>query len=249
MNASLKRYLVRELRSDRTYARVVNPRHVQRIVDNFDADAVGIVIANQRRDGRLVLIDGNHRIAAMKQLGKVDDTVEVLLFRNMDVRDEARLFASLNTQLAMHGADVFRAKVIAGDEETILVHKTVIANGFKVTRDQTPGGIRAPRTLYKVHEMGLLEETLGVCRRAWPDLDAELPAVIIRSVAEVLRRYPYADKRHLAKRLRDRGVKRWLLEIRDHARAAGMDASKAGAAKMVTAYNYKRQRNRLGKVT
>lgn len=249
MEAKLQRFLVRELSADPKYARNLNERHVARLVEAFNPEALGILVVNQRKDGKLILVDGNHRVAAMKALGRKDDAVETLLFRGMDIRDEARLFASLNTQLQVHGTDIFRAKVIAEDPDAVKINSAVRAAGYHVSRGTEAKAIRAAGTLHTLHRHGVLETTLEVCAKAWPDLTEELPSLIMRGIGALLDRYPTVDRRDLARRLSARPARRWMLEWREIARASSQNVSKVALLNLVQTYNRNRPvKTRLGRL-
>lgn len=52
-----------------TYQRTLNPQKVKRIVREFDPSKLGVLMISERPDGRYAVIDGQHRMTALREMG------------------------------------------------------------------------------------------------------------------------------------------------------------------------------------
>ena len=51
------------------YQRILNNARVKRIADNFDPARVGVLLLSKRGEHRYAIVDGQHRLCAMRQIG------------------------------------------------------------------------------------------------------------------------------------------------------------------------------------
>ncbi len=105
----------------------IDPRY-QRSIDNPESQALiaeialnwhwgrAQVLAVSRREGRLFVVDGQHRLAAARLRGDIQQ-LPCLIEEFADVAEEAQLFNDLNDRRRPVSAiDKFRAALVAGDE-------------------------------------------------------------------------------------------------------------------------------------
>ena len=72
------------------YQRVLNNARVKRIADNFDPARVGVLLLSKRGPHSYAIVDGQHRLCAMRQIG-VQDAVCIVVV-GMSYEDEANYF-------------------------------------------------------------------------------------------------------------------------------------------------------------
>ena len=72
------------------YQRVLNNARVKRIADNFDPARVGVLLLSKRGSHSYAIVDGQHRLCAMRQIG-VQDAVCIVVV-GMTYEDEANYF-------------------------------------------------------------------------------------------------------------------------------------------------------------
>ncbi|MDY5220460.1 MAG: DUF6551 family protein, partial [Eubacteriales bacterium] len=51
------------------YQRVMNMRNVAGIVKHFDPAKLGVLVVSHRKDGTYAVLDGQHRLTALRKLG------------------------------------------------------------------------------------------------------------------------------------------------------------------------------------
>ena len=126
--------------------REINQSRVDHIVATFDLEQIGTPTVN-KRDGYWYVIDGQHRIEALKQIGWGDQQVQCWAYEGLTEQEEAEKFLKLNDYLAVNALAKFRVAVQAGREVESDIDRIVRASGLVVSGDKVPGAIRAVGTL------------------------------------------------------------------------------------------------------
>lgn len=128
-----------------------------------------------RRDGRLFVVDGQHRLAAAKLRGDIQQ-LPCLIEEYADVAEEAALFNDLNDRRRPVSAlDKFRAAVVAGDPDCIAIGAAMERAGLALAPHTNPlfwdpgqianiGGIRSA---WKSHGAAATELALTVMANAF----------------------------------------------------------------------------------
>jgi len=151
---------IEELNFDGVYQRKVSVDKVRNIVRQFDIGVVGALIVSKREDGNYYVIDGQHRISAMKLLNI--ESIMCVIHEGLTIADEARLFKKCNnTRKQPSAIDNFRADLIAKNPITLEINKIVEENGFRINitnakpSESAKPAITAVSALTKVYkEMG-----------------------------------------------------------------------------------------------
>lgn len=60
---------ITSLKTDMSYQSPVKESQVKKIVKNFDPQKLHTIVVNKRNDGQFFVIDGQHRVEALKELG------------------------------------------------------------------------------------------------------------------------------------------------------------------------------------
>lgn len=169
--------------------RKVNLNKVAVMVANFNPEMLGIITVNFR-DGAYQIIDGQHRVLTLRELGWGDQKMLARTYTGMTEQQEADMFLELNTVLPITGFERFRVGVTAERHAESAVSVVCEALGLHVSLSKNPGAIRAPSTLLAVYARGgqeLLRRTLTIIRDAYGD--AGLEAAVISGIAGLLHRY------------------------------------------------------------
>jgi hypothetical protein len=126
------------------------------------------VLTVSRRDGRLFVVDGQHRLAAAKLRGDIQQ-LPCLIEEFSDVSEEAALFNDLNDKRRPVSAiDKFRAALVAGDSDCAAIGAAIARAGLELAPHSNPlfwkpaqianiGGIRSA---WKTHGAGASELAL-----------------------------------------------------------------------------------------
>jgi hypothetical protein len=151
-----------DLKVDGTYQRELDETRVQRIVDEFNPALLGALEVSQR-NGKFAVFDGQHRLAALKALGK--DTAPCIVHEGLSVAEEAALFVQLQTQRkALSPYDRFRARLRAGEPAAIEIQQIAKDRGYTIVRGGHDRQIGAVASLDRVYARGggdLLDKALS----------------------------------------------------------------------------------------
>jgi hypothetical protein len=126
--------------------------HGDRIAAEFDLNKLGFPVVNHR-DGHYWVVDGQHRIYALRQNGftKDDDYVDCEVYENLDDTEVANIFLGRDDRKAVPPFDKFHIACTAGYQRETSIRRMVEANGQKISRDHNEG-ISAVGALGKVYD-------------------------------------------------------------------------------------------------
>lgn len=169
--------------------RKLNRARVDHLLANLDLEQLGTPTVSER-DGSFFLIDGQHRIEALRDFGLGDQSLQCWTYEGLTEQQEADKFDQLNDVLAVHAFDRYSTRVTAGREVETDIDRIVKANGLVVSRDAVPGAISAVGTLTRVYRRSdgvTLGRALRIARDAFGDPGME--AVVIDGLGYLCQRY------------------------------------------------------------
>lgn len=169
--------------------REFRPKKADRIAKGLDPDRLGFPVVSLR-DSHYYIVDGQHRIAAVREALGADQAVQCEVFHDLTEAQEADLFLWRDDRTAARAFEKFRIALTAGRDEETDIERTVLANGYKISEANNPGCIRAVTTLRRVYALGgptVLGRTLRLLDGAYgaDGTDAHL----IEGIALVCHRY------------------------------------------------------------
>lgn len=166
-----------------------NQARVDYLAANFDPDEIGYFTVNFR-DGHYWVMDGQHRMEALKAIGYGDQQVECDVYEGLTVEEEAEKFLKLSDTLTISAFDKFQKGVVAGRPVEVAINRVVLDCGCAVSRTRTTGAIKAVGTLRKVYARGgdeVLGRTLKLILAAYGD--AGLDAAVMDGIGHLCQRY------------------------------------------------------------
>lgn len=197
-----------QIEVDPQVQRPLNTAWAEKIGRELDPDLIGVLHVSERQSGRLVCIDGQHRLHGVKNIfGNNGTLVECKIYQGLTRDEEAALFVGLNNFRRPTRIDVFLKNVVAKDPHACAINHIVVAHGFRVDRQKADGAITAVGALEEtyfgfadVREPGgkgaeskeriakpnLLRDTLGVVRDAWGGTADSLHGHIISGIGRLL---------------------------------------------------------------
>lgn len=215
----------------------------------FDPEQIGLPTANLR-DGWWYIIDGQHRIEALKMWlgdGWEDQHVLVNAYEGMSEAEEADTFLKINNTMAVNAFSKFRIGVKAKRPDEAGVQKIVTNLGLRITTDRlADNGIMAAGSLLRVYrDLGptVLARTLAVMHAAYGRTG--LDAIPIRGMALLIARYDEAvEDDLLVKRLSEAsgGIGAVLNKAERMRKETGNQKIHCVAAALVDTYNSKAPR-------
>ena len=151
------------------YQRHLRPNHLAYLNATWDDDALGIPLVSCR-DGRNYVVDGQHRVEALKIKEGPNATVLCEVRYGLTHDQEVVLFLKRNKALKPDACDVFNARLENGDVRAHAVKKIVEEFGYRISRhgskDMT--GVVALESAY-ILSPDALRWALGIVREAYPN--------------------------------------------------------------------------------
>jgi len=187
----------------RVYQRELREHLVRRIIRQFDPDLLGLLVVVRDGEGRLWILDGQHRWLVLVELGYRTALCEVL--HGVPLSRQAQIFSGRNSsRIAPHPRDAFRADYVANDRQVVAIVDILDRHGY-----QRPFGVSKASAnrfvcvsaLREVHGWGLLEAAVALIREAWPADELATQAPVLVGLAATLRLYPQVTPRELARKL------------------------------------------------
>lgn len=169
--------------------RELNNGRVARLAADFDLEQLGTPTVNHR-DGSWYIIDGQHRIEALREIGYGDQQIQCWAYEGLTDVEEAEKFLKLNDTLTVNALAKFKVGVHAGRAEETEIDKIVRSAGLHVAAGGGYGAISAVGTLRRVYRQGgpgCLTRTLCIIRDAYGDPGLE--SVVIDGLGLLLGRY------------------------------------------------------------
>jgi hypothetical protein len=170
---------IADLNVDPSYQRRLYETRIANITGRFDPDLIQTIVVSRREDGTLWLLDGQHRVEALRRLGKSVVLADVR--EGLSHEREAILFWRLNSGSSRPTSfEQFQARLTGLEPIAVGISKVVEKHGYHVGRVAEPGGIQATSALETVYNMGRLDKVLSILSTAWPmDRMARESAVIM----------------------------------------------------------------------
>lgn len=172
--------------------RELKAHRVNELLANFDLDFFGQPAVSWR-EGKYFIIDGQHRIAALKAWlgeGWEIQKIECRVYQGLSESEEADMFDRLNNALLVSAFDRFRIRVEAGRDEESEIAKVLKQENLVISRDEVPGAVSAVGTLVRVYERSdadVLGKTLRIIRDAFGD--AGFRSGVIDGIGHLCQRY------------------------------------------------------------
>jgi hypothetical protein len=174
MEVEVVKLRLRDLNSaGEAYQRPVDMPYVQYLKDNWDWDAARVLLVNQRPDGGLWLVDGQHRGLAMQDLfGDIE--VWSYLVHLPGAAEEAELYERVSDGHSKPSALVlFRGRLTRKEPVAVDIDRIVTEEGFGlalVGKPESEFQLTIPAVLngiYKKAGPERLRDVLAFCRDTW----------------------------------------------------------------------------------
>lgn len=204
-----ERYVaVRETFKDDTYAAPLKVHRVQRIVDEFDWALFLRPLVSERRPGMYAVLDGNHRIEAVRRKFGTRTEVPVIVVSGLSLEEEAAIFTEMNARRrVMEPGEIYKGQLAAREPDALSMQAILDARGIKIGSKATVNSptsrvIRGVATAINIHKTGNLDETLDILLEAWPKEPRKFSVPAMQSISYFLHGYPNADRKRLVQVLK-----------------------------------------------
>lgn len=187
------------------YQRPTNTAQVEKIVANFDEAKLGFPIVSER-DGKYHLLDGAHRVAAMRILGYT--AAMCIVLSGLSYQDEAEYFRTQNqNSRRLTSYNLFKAGLESEDEMSVKINEITRSNGFTVGMSgrnfNSISAIFALITICSVYGSETLGETLRLLRSTWEGIANVTRREFLVGTAEFVARFGSV---HFAERMRYKSI-------------------------------------------
>lgn len=173
------------------------PAKLKKLTADMDLDAIGVLHGVEygvKGHGEgIYIIDGQHRLMALLELGFGEWMVEVKV--HLDADNDARaseLFLKLNDRSPVHPYDKFTNAVRAGDEAAVGIQDLASRRSLSISRSAGAAKltcVSALRNVWGVDKGKTLGRTLDITMQAWGTKAAGLEGKLVEGVAHVVCRY------------------------------------------------------------
>jgi hypothetical protein len=184
---------------DPKYQRTLRLSHAQRIAKNYDDSLLGVFWVSLRSDGRSYLLDGQHRLEALRIIGEMHKQVPSIVYEGLTAEQEAQIFAltqDRSGRINLRAVDLYRAKLAAGDETATWLSESVREVGFGIEDVDTGGntGIRCVEELMKMssraNQRPQVKALLRFCADVWGvERGEQLQAKLLRGLTQFFAEY------------------------------------------------------------
>jgi hypothetical protein len=177
------------MRSSPAAQRELKLTWAEHIASDLDPERLGVLTVSLRND-RYWIIDGQHRVEAMRLAGWADQSIQCWVYEGLTETQEAELFLRLNDVLPVSAHAKQGIGVTAGRAEECEIDRVVRAQGLCISQDKLPGAVRCPGTLRRIirrSDSVVLGRTLRIIRDAYGDAGFE--STVIDGLAYLCARY------------------------------------------------------------
>lgn len=122
----------KDLTVDPSVQRTLDPKRAQRIADNFDVNAMGVVTVSRRANGVNHIVDGQHRQAVLILLGQEDELMDCHVHTGLTLAEEARMFRLLNAAKPPTVLERFLVRVQEGDPVAVDINDALDKAGWRI---------------------------------------------------------------------------------------------------------------------
>lgn len=223
------------------------------IAGDFEFESIGVIHVSRRANGTYHIMDGQHRVAAMRVLGMAETPVPTHLYEGLNKAAEARMFRRLNNTRQVPALDRFLVRIQEGDVVACEISDILRSHGWTIAKSGNRGSffaVSAMEKVFRAKEGGDAEtcdSLIKIATAAWGHNSDALRAEIVGGMGIMLRRHPNLDMDKLTHELgRQEGGPLGLIS-----RARQLHGIRSGriadsmAEILVNHYNSRRKINRL----
>lgn len=183
--------VVRNLEIDPTVQRHLDKNRVNNIIAKMNLAAIGVLTVNKRKTGGIYTVDGQHRQRALVEGGWADHIVTIHKYTGLSIAAEAKLFELLNTTKAPMPIDMFRARLLSGDEATLHMYRMLTDRNWRITMEAGDHRFAAVKSLEALYRLSptAAERAVDLLTRAWNGQDSSLDYRLLSGMGHLLIRY------------------------------------------------------------
>lgn len=195
----LKDVPIDQITRETIYNRKLDIARARKYARRFDWRLFQTVSLNQREDGSLNLVDGQHRVAAAALVWGDKMPVPATVTKFASVGEEAGAFDEINTSRSpLVFQTRFNARLLAGRPDAVGISALIEEAGLRIGKgrwvnDSNPGEITTLGTvskMYKRYGPMAVAEALGVLKASWGDDPEAYRAALLEATGLLHVLYP-----------------------------------------------------------
>lgn len=230
---------------DRRVQRELDPARVRYLVNNWSDNALDVPKVSQRAGGETIWLDGQHRGAALVQMGRGESSIEVLVYRGLTLIEEAALFRQLNNAKRLSPLDLYRVALTEEDATAWRCQGLLDQVRLEVGQGRK-NSFTAVNTLWRMVERDAVsaERALVLLTGAWGPVREAVEGRLLQGAGDFMLRHgetvnvnAFADK--LAKSVGSPGA--FLGHVRALSQMLNISVPDAAADKLTNVYNHNRR--------
>lgn len=179
-----------ELSVDPQVQRTIDTTRVKHIADRYDPTALGVLKVSRRPDGTMVVLDGQHRLAAVKAVDP-DRKLRCEVYTDLSLTQEARAHLQGNDTRRPQAIDLFKVRVTAGNETAVAITTMLAKYGWRVRLGAGEGDFAAVVGLERVWRTSATaaEAAIKTATEAWGNDPAGAAGALIEGLGLFHLRY------------------------------------------------------------
>lgn len=193
------------------YARALNQRRLAKLIDEFDQQALGVLLLSMRNDGNFAIIDGQHRVQAAAFHGI--SGVDAYVYIDLTLQDEARLYRKFGDYLKQTARDKFLAALAEGQPEIVAINRILIERGLRVglSSGKNDGVAAVDRLIHIAQKYGphVLRQTIHLLHDAWGGDGRAYSGSVLTGAAMFIARFEHNanfKRQRLVERMHRQGI-------------------------------------------
>jgi hypothetical protein len=220
--------------------------HGDRIAADLDLNKLGFPIVNHR-EGIYWLLDGQHRIYALKQHGFDNDVLDCEVYEDLSDAEMADIFLGRDSRRAISPFDKFHVACTAGYHRETSIRRAVETQGLRIGRAKEDNTISAIVALGKVFDRAggnsigevVVGQVVRTLKNAFEGDSTAFDAHVIEGLGLVFNRYNgKTNEKELTARLASqKGVRGLLRRAETQRLRTGNLKGQCVAAAVVDIYN------------
>jgi hypothetical protein len=222
--------------------RAFSPAQAKKYAADLDLNKLGYPVINYRA-GVNWIVDGQHRVEALKQNGFEHDLLDCEVYEDLTDAEMANLFIGRDDRRRITMLSKFHIGCTAEYERECTIRRTVESQGLKVSRAGEENCVGAIGALYRVFDQSgdtVLGQTLRAIRDSFSGDAQAFDGHVIQGLGLFFNRYNgRTDDRHLVEQLSHTqyGVRGLLRRAEAQRQRTGNHKAQCVAAAVVDIYN------------
>lgn len=241
------------IRIDDNYQRGLKPKHVAKMLRDFNWAHFGAVMLAEHEDGTYTVYDGQHRVEVCRQHPAITN-VPAMIVRFEQSFGEAAAFLGVNVnRAAISTVERYHAGIEAGDEQMMAICAVleeadceVVAAGTHSPAPNRTAAVQAVGRSIRLYGDNATVLAIRTLRAAWPKDVKALNGVLIQALARLYRNNKkFIDLDRMAEKLRGKDRAILTSDAEMMRKIGGGDAATSVTKTLVEIYNRGLQANQI----